>query len=80
MTAADNPLAIGTEGHASDRIRMSFELLQLLAAIGIPDSYRFVAAAADNPLPVGAEGYALDIISVSFESPQLLAAFGIPDY
>ena len=60
VAAADDPLAVGAEGHAVDRAGVSLEREGFLARGRIPHLERLVVAAADDPLAVGAEGHAAD--------------------
>ena len=51
-TAADDPLAVRTQGHASDRARVSLDGEDFLAFLRIPDLQGRVPTPTDDPLAV----------------------------
>src|SRR5262249_17913342 len=78
IAAAEDTVAVGTEGHAVHSVRVPLEGEDLLALLHVPHLQRAVMAAADKALAVGAEGHAPHRARVPLEGGELLARLRVP--
>src|SRR5947209_14401366 len=72
-------LAVGAEGDAEDRLRVAFELAELLAARQLPDAHRVVVAPRREQLAVRRHREAVDGACVALERAHRLARGDVPE-
>src|SRR5436305_1484041 len=65
----DDPLAVGTETHAADTVRVPLEGEQFQARLRIPDLHSLIFAPRDDPLAISADTDAAKPIRVSEQRP-----------
>src|SRR5205807_801975 len=71
-------LAVRAEGRRPDVPAMSFEGVQLLAGLHVPNLHRVLLTPRSQPSAVGAERHSVRLVA-GWEPEGFLAALGVPD-